>query len=143
MSEILEDGYQTLISFALNANLKLKEISVKPPGIDTGGSVDQTTMRNEEVRTKSAKKLKDYTDGSVSVAYDPAIYDEMDAMAGKNQLITIEFPDGSSLAFWGYVDKFEPAELSEGERPTAELTIVTTNKNDSGAETKPVYTAAA
>jgi len=64
-------------------------------------------------------------------------------MLSENQLITITWPDTSTLAFWGWLDKFVPANVVEGEQPTATVTIEPSNQNDSQVETAPVYTEAA
>ena len=138
----IDDGYQTLISFSEAPSVKFYEKGVQPPGIDGGGPVDTTTMRNSVWRTMNPKHLKSLTEGKITVAYDPAVYDDIVAMCNVNQLITIAFPDGSTLAFWGYLNSFAPGELQEGEQPTADVSIQPTNQDDSGVETAPVYTAA-
>lgn len=134
----LDDGYQTLISFANDTDVQLREKEVTPPGIAAGGEIDVTTMQNTTWRTRAPKALKTLTNVSLSVAYDPALYDEIVAMAGSNQLITITFPDAQTLAFWGWIDEFTPNANVEGEQPTADITIIPSNQNDSGVETAPV-----
>jgi len=59
-------------------------------------------------------------------------------LVNVNTLITLTFPDAVTWAFWGYLDKFIPNANEEGEQPTAEVTIVPTNQNDSAVETAPV-----
>lgn len=139
---MLKDGMSTLISFAENPTIELEEIETTPPGIEGGGPIDISTMRNSEVRTNWPKKLKTVTPASVTVAYNPAIYASMLAMINVNQLITNTFSDGSTLAWWGYVDGFKPSSNKEGDRPTAELTVQPTNVNDAGEETLPVLVEA-
>ena len=141
MSERLDDGYQTLISFAANGSVKFYEKSVTPPGIDGGGETDTTTMLNNVWRTRNPKALKTLTNASTTVAYDPAVYPQIVALVGVNNLITITFPDGDTLAFWGWLDKFTPGEHTEGEQPTCEIEIIPSNQNASGTETAPVHTA--
>ncbi len=140
MSEILEDGFKTLISFALEPSILLEEITVTPPGRDAGGEIVLTTMRNTRYRTKAGKQLVDVTNISATVAYDPAVIEQIDDMLGINQLITITHPDGDTDAIWGILNTFEPGENSEGERPTADIEIIPTNRNDSKVETGPVHT---
>ena len=136
----MDDGYQTTISFdaATSGLTILWEKEVAPPGISAGGPVDTTTMRNSVYRTMAPKNLISLLQSSLIVAYDPAIYDEMIAMLGTNQLITITFPDAQTLAFWGFIDTFTPNSLVEGTQPTADLVIEPTNQNASGVETPPV-----
>jgi len=135
----MDDGAVTLIEFSADSNVKMYEKTVTPPGVSSGGAIDVTTMRNTTWRTKSPKTFKDMTDGSLTVAYDPAVYTEILAMIGDNQSIVITFPDATTLTFWGWIDAFTPGEMVEGEQPTAEVTIIPSNMNDSGVETDPVH----
>ena len=134
----LGDGYQSLIAFAADADVSLWEKTVTPPGITVGGSVDTTTMRNTAWRTKAPKKLKELSDMSLTASYDPAVYNDIVAMVGVNQSITVTFPDGQSLTFYGWLDSFTPSEISEGEQATADITVVCGNQDTDGAEIAPV-----
>ena len=139
----LTDGYQTLITFANYPSIKMKEVSATPPGMSGGGANDFTNMRNVSVRSKAPKKLKTMDDMSVVVHYDPDVFKatEVYKMINENQLITQTFPDGATLAIWGWVDAFAPSSLEEGTAPTATLTIICSNLNATQVETAPVYTA--
>lgn len=143
MSRRLDDGYQTLISFAADTNILFFEKEVTPPGVEGGGEVDTTTMLNTRWRTRNPKALISMSNSSATVAYDPACYPEAIAIINVNNLVTVTFPDGDTLAFWGWLDSFKPGGHKEGEQPTAEIEIIASNQNDSGEETAPVYTAAA
>jgi hypothetical protein len=111
--------------------------------MDAGGANDTTTLRNTTYRTRAPKQLITLTEMSVSVSYDASFYDDILGMIKVNQLITITFPDTSTVAFWGWLDKFIPGPVAEGAQPTADVTIIPSNQNDSGVETAPVYTPAA
>ena len=144
----IDDGHGTLIEFATTPSatgpgVTFWEKSVTPPGADGGGENDTTTMRNTLYRTKMPKQLITLTEMSAEVSYDAAVYDDNIAMLNDNMLITINFPDTSKLAFYGWLDKFTPGAINEGEQPTATITIVPSNQTDAGVETAPVYTAAA
>lgn len=136
----LDDGYQTLITFADGA-LEVYEKEVQPPGIQGGGEIDTTTHNNATWRTKSPKSLKQMDPTSHTVAFDTAIYASIVAQINSNQLITVTLPNGATIAFWGWIDEFTPNAFVEGEQPTAEMTIIPSLVNDSGVETAPVYTA--
>jgi len=112
----LNDGYQTLISFSVGASAGVQfwEKNVTPPGMDAGGANDTTTMRNTLYRTKAPKQLITMTDMTLTVAYDTELYDSILDMIKVNQLITITWPDDSTLAFWGWLDKFTPVQVAEG-----------------------------
>jgi len=138
----MDDGFSTLISFDEDSSVQMWEKEVTPPGISGGGENDTTTMHNTTWRTKNPKQLKTLSEASFVAAYDPAVYDEIITMTGLNQLISVTFPDTASLEFWGWIDEFTPNALVEGEQPTAEVTIIPSNQNDSGVETAPIYTTA-
>jgi len=139
MSQRLDDGYQTLISFAADPTVLFYEKTVTPPGIDGGGEVDTTTMLNAAWRTRNSKALITLSNAGITVAYDPAVLPEIVNLVNVNNLITITFPDGDTCAFWGWLNTFTPNEHVEGEQPTAEIEIIPSNQNDSGVETAPVH----
>lgn len=146
MSQI-QDGHPTKIAFGSQPSgtgpgITFWEKEVTPPGMDAGGENDTTTMRNTLYRTKAPKKLITMTEMTAVVSYDPVLYDDIVAMIKDNQLITITFPDLSTLAFYGWLDKFILGSAVEGEQPTATITIVPSNQTDAGVETAPDYTAA-
>ena len=106
------------------------------------GANEVTTMANSTWRTMAPKVLKTLSESSLTVAYDPATYAEIIALVNVNTLITITFPDSSTLAFYGWLDEFAPGEIVEGEQPEADITIQPSNRHSSTrAETAPVYAA--
>jgi len=130
----LDDGYQTLVSFAVDPTVLFYEKAVTPPGIDGGGAIDITLMANSAWRTASPKGLMTLMPGSITVAYDPACYSEVIALLNINTVVTVTFPDGSTLAFNGWLNKFTPGECAEGEQPTAEIEIIASNLDSGGVE---------
>lgn len=137
----LKDGFSTKVVFSLVPLAKVRAKRVTPPGLDGGGPIATDTMHNTATRTKSPKALITMTSLVFSAKYDPAAYDDMLLMINVNQLIEVDFPDGSILQFWGYVDKFMPGEHVEGDMPLATITIEPTNEDDNDEEALPIYTA--
>ena len=138
----LEDGFSSKIAFASDPDVSFWEITVTPPGIDGGDAIDQTTMFNTAWRTKAARQLKELTDAALTCAYDPEVIDQIIALVNVENLITVHFPDTSTLDFYGYLRSFTPGDLVEGERPEADVVIVCTNVNPvTGAETAPDFTS--
>ena len=133
----IDDGHSTTVSFSSNPSVKLWEKQVTPAGMEGGGANDTTTMRNTTWRTRSPKKLKTLSECSFTAAYDPAVYTQILAMINLNQQITVTFPSGRTLVFWGWIDKFSPARMQEGGQPEAECTVIPSNQNSSGVETAP------
>lgn len=143
---IQTDGFSTTIEFSASASgilltTLMKEKEVTPPGVDAGGENDTTSMRNTDFRTKQPKSLKTLMNSSLVVFYDPAILDEILATVGVNQSIVITFPDISTWTFWGWLNEFVPNAQVEGEPPTANITIIPSNQNNSGEEVPPAYSA--
>lgn len=124
----LKDGYRSLIGFALDPDVSFWEKTLKPPGIDNGDPIDQTTMWNDAWITKAEQALNEVTDGSLKCAYDPNVYNNIITnLMSKNGSITIRYRDGSTLDFYGYLKSFEPDEMVRGTQPEATVTFVATN----------------
>ena len=133
----LRDGFATLITFANDPDISLWEKATTPPGIDGQDTIDTTTFHNTAYRTKWPRALVDITDGQFTCAYDPAARTQIMAQVNVNQCITVTYNDGSTDAFWGYLQSFIPQEHSDGEQPEAQVTFVITNTDGSFAEYGP------
>lgn len=140
---VMTDGFPTTIGFAADPTVLFEEKEVTPPGIDGGDPIETATMRNTAWRTRAARKLKTLTESGLSVAYEPAVYTDILLLVNVNTEITITWPNEGTLEFWGYLQRFTPGAIVEGEQPEAEVTIIPTNENDLGAEVAPIYTAPA
>ena len=139
----LEDGYRTLVTFASIPTASLWEISITPPGLDGGEAIDTTTMHNDTYRTRASRALKTLTTFTMTAAYDPNYYNQLLGLINYNDTVTVTFPDGSTLAFFGFLQSIEPGELVEGTMPTATVTVTPTNTDQTGAEQSPVLTSVA
>lgn len=139
---MLKDGVGTIVSFAASANVKFSELSLQPPGFVGGGPINNTGLRNVRVRTQNPKKLVSVSASKGTAKYDPLALEDIYALQGVNNAITITHPDGATTVAWGWLEEFVPGENAEGELPVADLLIEWSNENDSGVETKPVTTAA-
>lgn len=136
----LDDGFSTTIELENNPVIKLYERQVTPPGVSAGGAIAITTMRNLAWRTNSPKKLKTLSPWSAVCAYaTSAIYTAAVAQIGINQRLTISFADGSSLRIWGWLEEVSPAAFTEGEQPTATVTIHPSLHDNNGVEVAPDY----
>ena len=137
----LTDGFSTIISMSLLPNFKFYEVTVQPVGISNGGKIPNTTMRNTRWRTAAPKALLDLEDSTVKVTYDPACYSEAVASIGINQTVTVQFPNGVTIASQMFMDSFKPDALEEGKLPEATIVFMATNRNSGGAEAGPTITA--
>lgn len=140
----MPDGYQMEIVFASVPNLAIWEKAGKPPGIDGGEPINTSTMINAAWHTMSPRHLKTLTPFTISCAYDPDVLITMYSLVNFKDAITFLFPEASTLAFWGFLQKFEPEELKEGEFPLANCTICPTNWDpNNNTENGPIYTQGA
>jgi hypothetical protein len=137
----MDDGFSTKIAFAADPDISFWEKTVTPPGIDGGDAIETTTMHNTTWRSMAARALKTLTESSITVAWDPQVYDQIVALINVEGLITVWFPNGDALDFYGFLKSFTPGDMSEGSPPEAEISIVPTNINPlTGAEAAPVFT---
>jgi len=154
LDNTLKDGKGITLVFDLfgdgdssNLTAVIDPTSITPPALDGGDGIDTTTLSNETYRTKQARSLIEVTDGSMTVAYDPAIWEtngagfDISDVLNHNGKFTITFPNDDTVDFYGYIKSFTPSELVEGEMPTAEIAIVVTNYQDADhPEVGPVWT---
>lgn len=136
----LDDGFSTIITLENLPTVKLYEKEVTPPGITSGGPIETTTMRTTVWRTNAPRQLKSLSPVSATVAFATEVVPQMVAQVGVNQLITVTFPDGSTIEFYGWIEEFTPAAFTEGEQPTATLTVQPSLTDpDTGETVAPVY----
>lgn len=138
----LEKGRVIKVAFSLDPDISIWEVSAQLPGADAGDTIDTTTQWNETVRQKAFRELAEITDGSLTVGYDPQALPQILAILGKPGAFTYYLPNGASMTYWGGARTFEPNEHTEGDFPTAQMTLAVTNTDpDTGAEEGPLYTA--
>lgn len=140
----LNDGFSTKIAFAADPDISFWEKTVQPPGWDGGDAIDVTTMHNTTYRTFAARALVTLTESSLTVMYDPACYTQIRAIINVETSISVHFPDGSTLTFYGYLRSFEVGDHVEGEPPEATIVIQPTNVDPvTGGEEAPVVVSVA
>lgn len=134
----LDNGHGIKVTFSRDPDISFWEKEVQPPATEVADGVETKTMFSLEWETFAEPALKKLTGGKATVAYDPAVFTQIEALIGINDQITVRWPDGSTLAFWGYLQKFEPSSVKTDEQPEAEVSFFPTNQDDSGAEQAPV-----
>lgn len=137
MTEVYE-GVGASITFATSA------VSFGIEKISGGGGwskeiIDVSTLSNTAGKTKVLAKLKDYEDFTVTVIMDTEKVHN--TSFATNEQITIAFPSVGSLVLWGAVSGVAPGDLAIDDKPTSEITITVTNRNGSGVETVPSFSA--
>jgi hypothetical protein len=137
----LDDGWQSFITLSADTDICFWEKTIKPPALDGGDPVDTTTMHNDVWRGRSPRSLITMDPVTINAAYDPKLYTAILSILNVETTITVTFPNGDTLCFYGFLNKFEPGELSEAEAPTCAITIIPTNEDPTtGAEEAPVFT---
>lgn len=135
----LEDGYSSVLRIAAAPTVGLWTKSLKPPGLDGGDAIAQTTMENTLWRTFAPRGLITLTEATGRAAYDPAVYTSLQSIINVAGSMTYHFSDGSYLDFFGFLKTFQPGELVEGNQPEADISWVCTNVDpNTGAESGPV-----
>lgn len=125
--KMLEEGFRSLITLSTDPDIEFWEKTVKGAGWDGGEPINITTMHNIEFFTKSPQTLRDTMMVTIKVAYDPIMYTRCREQINRRQTITELFPDGSTLAYFGFMQKFEVDERAIGAQPEATVTISPTN----------------
>lgn len=119
----MPDGWQSLLTIGSGqAAIQLWERQIKPGGFDVG-MIDTSTMFSSQWRTKWPKHLITHEDITAECGYDPDVLPTIVARLGVPDTGTLKFPDGTTMAVYGALSKFEPGELKEGEFPMATLTF--------------------
>lgn len=126
-ANMLENGYQSLITFAADANVELWEKNVTPPGVDGGDAINITTQHNQDVVTKHPNSLYEVMDGQSTCAYARILYTAIKSLINVNTTITYRFSDGGTVAVFGYLKSFTPNGMERGGQPEATIVIVHTN----------------
>lgn len=135
MPNHLQDGFSTVFNFSLVPAISLWERRVKPPAIDGGGPIEEATMYSESWRVRSPKSLATLTEMTATCAYRVQAYSEFFVNMQQIGIMTVTFPDGSTLVFHAWLDKFDPQELVEGESPNVVITIFPSMQDALYAET--------
>ncbi len=139
----LRDGFKTLVTISANVTVSFWEMTVKPPGIDGGDTIPQTTMHNTAWRTFAARQLKTLTPCTGKGQIDPNVINQLYTLINVYATITVTFPDLSTLAFFGYLRTIEFDEFVEGSPPQFSYEIQPTNSDHTNqfVEAAPVLTS--
>jgi hypothetical protein len=121
-------------------------LTAKVKTVKLGGyskeEIDVTTHSNTAVKTKVLTTLKNYGDISLTLECDPSVYGG--TISAGNASTVITFPNSAgSITFWADVKQVGEVTYEQGSsnQVTFELTLTVTNRNGSGVETAPVYSA--
>ena len=137
----LKDGFRSVVTFELNPTIAIFEREVTPPGIDGREPIDTMTMHTNRWMTKHPRQLLEMTNGSISFAYDPKVYDDILDLINQVTVVTHTFSNGDRLSYWGFLKAFKPESHGEGKMPMASGELIPTNEDpNTNTEEDPVFT---
>lgn len=125
---IVPDGYKSLITFARLPDAPFWEKSLTTGGLEGGDEIDISTMHNSKTKTARARKLYKPKKITVKAGYDAKFKNVVrSTLINVETTITETEPDGSTYAYFGYLQDVEFGEKTEGGFPEVTLTIIQTN----------------
>lgn len=125
----LKNGWRALITLNSVPTLELWEIEVGAPGIDGGEPIDITTQHTDTLVQREPNSLIDITPFDVTCAFDPIIYTRALTYVNKKDTLTVLFPDTSTLAVYGWLQRLSSPRLVRGTLPTVGVTFCPANSN--------------
>lgn len=133
-----KDGYGVRITLE-TSSLTFLETSVTPAGIDGGDAIDVTNHSKATYREMYPRTLKEITPISATVEYDPADLASIASAVNLSQSITVSFPQGDAVVVYGFLKSFTPADMTEGEYPSADIEIIARGVDSADSEEGIVY----
>lgn len=133
---VQNEGNQVSYTYA---GLTLDVLMATIPGWEKQ-EIDMTTLSNTEAKTAIAAALKKYGNLILVLEFDPAEYDSS-GIPTANAAFVITFPDSSNITFWCEVISVSEVSLENDNRPQYTVNFLITNRNGSGVETPPAYSA--
>lgn len=125
----MPEGFKSLITFSENPALNIWEIEVKQPGVKSEEAINTTTQQNITWRTMWLPQLKTLDKVTVKFAYDADVLqtDIIGMVGPRGQTVTILYPQGTKIAFYGDIESVEFDPFKEKEFPTGTMTVCPTN----------------
>lgn len=140
----LAEGFHIKHAFERSLTFSIWEKAVKIPTFDGGEPIEQTTQHNTTYETSAPRSLIKVGPMTYKGAYDPNCISQGLAMINQPQAMTDIFPDGSTLTYFGYLQKIEFDDQEIGKQPEATVTVIVTNYDPVGhVEAAPVLVSVA
>ena len=140
----LENGFVWKIGFSQDVDISLYEVSLNPPGLDGGDPIDVTTQWSVALREKALRGLIDIPDFTFTCGYNPIVHSQLIAIINDNGAISIDWPNGDKLTFYGALRVAEYDALEEGTFPMITCTVTVTNRDPiNKVQAAPVFTEGA
>jgi hypothetical protein len=130
---MVHDGFRTKMTYALDPDLEVEEVEVKPFGVNGMEPIEQDSMWLVRWRIFRAQQILEATASSQIVKYDPQFKNTLIGLVNVEksgstaQVITETFYDGSTQAYYGFLLQVEFDNLVRGQKGRATLTNQPTN----------------
>ena len=143
VGRLLKDGHSTKVAHAKDPDVSMWEVTVKPPGLVSGGRININHMHRSFWRAFAAGHMSELSNYSGTCFIDPNVYNNfITNLLHQEGSITVREPDGSTLDFFGCIDSLEPGAHTEHEAPIYDYEGFATNTDPSdGSEAGPVLTS--
>jgi len=136
----LEEGFSATLAMENLTTISFWEKTMGAPAIEGGDPIDQSTMHNTTWMTQLPPTLLKLESFTLTAAYDPNLISQAIAQKNVNQTLTVTWPDGSTLSFYGWLRKTEFADMSHGTLPEVTITLEASNIDPTTmTEEAPVY----
>jgi len=120
------------------AGIVLKPTKITVPGWSKE-EIDNTTLSNTEVKTALVATLKKTGNIVLTLEFDPSVYA---SVPEGNLETTITFGGTTEkITYWADIQELGNVDMETDTKPTFDVTLITTNMNATGVETKPAYAA--
>lgn len=137
----IPDGIHTYHTNALDPDVCLWEMEVKPSGFSAGEPIPQDSMWNTRYKMKRAQQLIEGTPSTIKFKYDPNLKSLLPGLVGVETTLTETFYDGSQAAYYGYWKDLEFDALVPGQMGTGTITVQPTNFDKTNrVEAGPFFT---
>jgi hypothetical protein len=120
------------------SGLTLEPKTISVPGW-TKEEIDVTNLSNSEFKTFILATLKTSANIVLNLEFDPSIYSALPEGAAEWK---INFSGTTeNITFWADIMEVGDVSQETDAQPVFDLTVKVTNRNDSGVETAPAYSA--
>ena len=141
-SVLADDGFATKITLSSVPSLQIWEKSLTALGVEGGEPIDITNMFASSWHTSAPRSLKKLKPVKVKAFFDINAWPTLVIQVNKKQTITLLFPNGATLCFYGFVYDIGEPEFVEGSPAMVDMMVNPTNWDYvNGVEAAPVFTS--
>lgn len=135
-----DDGLSTKITFSSVPTLQVWEKELTALGVEGGEPIPISNMFNAAWHTFAPRTLKKLKPIKVKAFFDINAWPTLLIQVNKKQVITLLFPNGATLCFFGFLYDLGEPTFVEGQPAMVDASIVPTNwDHTNNVEAAPVF----